>query len=106
MNTVTVMAASSADEAVSLPRAAGSMFRRRSKDTANVRNATARASPGAYRGGGLRRLGHGEAKMPLTWVIDHQARMVVATGASILHLEDFEAALDELARPAPLSYRK
>jgi hypothetical protein len=44
--------------------------------------------------------------MPLTWVIDHQARMVVATGAGILRLEDFEAALDELARPATLSYRK
>ena len=44
--------------------------------------------------------------MPLTWVIDHPARMVVATGAGILRLEDFEAALDELARPATLSYRK
>jgi hypothetical protein len=44
--------------------------------------------------------------MPLTWVIDHQTRTVVATGAGILRLEDFEAALDELARPATLSYRK
>jgi hypothetical protein len=44
--------------------------------------------------------------MPLTWVIDHRTRMVVATGAGILRLEDFEAALDELARPATLSYRK
>jgi len=44
--------------------------------------------------------------MPLTWVIDHRTRMVVATGAGILCLEDFEAALDELARPATLSYRK
>jgi hypothetical protein len=48
----------------------------------------------------------GEAKMPLNWLIDHQARMVVATGAGTLRLEDFEAALDELARPATLSYRK
>jgi hypothetical protein len=44
--------------------------------------------------------------MTLAWVIDHRTRMVVATGASILRLEDFEAALDELARPATLSYRK
>ena len=44
--------------------------------------------------------------MPLTWVIDHQARMVVATGADTLRLEDFDAAMDELARPATLSYRK
>jgi len=44
--------------------------------------------------------------MPLTWVIDHQARMVVATGSGILSLEDFDAAMDELARPATLSYRK
>src|SRR5260370_458531 len=46
------------------------------------------------------------SQMPLTWVIDHQTRTVVATGAGILRLEDFEAALDELARPATLSYRK
>jgi len=46
------------------------------------------------------------SQMPLTWVIDHQARMVVATGAGLLRLEDFEGALDELARPATLSYRK
>jgi len=44
--------------------------------------------------------------MPLTWMIDHQARMVVATGTGILRLEDFDAAMDELARPATLSYRK
>jgi len=45
-------------------------------------------------------------QMPLTWGIDHRTRMVVATVAGILGLEDFEAALDELARPATLSYRK
>ena len=44
--------------------------------------------------------------MPLTWVIDHQTRMVVATGEGTIHLEDLETALDELARPATLSYRK
>jgi hypothetical protein len=44
--------------------------------------------------------------MALTWVIDHRTRMVVATGAGILRLEDFETAMDELARPATLSYRK
>jgi hypothetical protein len=46
------------------------------------------------------------SQMSLTWVIDHRTRMVVATGAGTLRLEDFEAALDELARPATLSYRK
>src|SRR5439155_8488994 len=44
--------------------------------------------------------------MPITWMIDHRTRMVTATGAGTLCLEDFEAALDELARPATLSYRK
>ena len=44
--------------------------------------------------------------MPLAWVIDHRTRMVVATGEGMLGLEDFERALDELARPATLSYRK
>jgi hypothetical protein len=44
--------------------------------------------------------------MTLAWVIDHRTRMVVATGAGILRVEDFETALDELERPATLSYRK
>lgn len=44
--------------------------------------------------------------MPLTWEIDHRHRMVVATAEGIVRVEDFEKALDEIARPATLSYLK
>src|SRR6185369_14476790 len=97
------------DEDVSLSCASGSMFRRCSKDTASLQRQCAKCHRAPANRGLQKRIkapGTWEAKMPLTWVIDHQARMVVATGADTLRLEDFDAAMDELARPATLSYRK
>ena len=44
--------------------------------------------------------------MPLTWQIDRHKPLVIATAEGTLVVEDFEKALDEITKPATLSYRK
>ena len=44
--------------------------------------------------------------MPITWGVDHDNRVVSATGRGVLTKTDFDAYLDELAAAATLSFGK
>ena len=44
--------------------------------------------------------------MPITWGVDHDNRIVSATGRGVLTKQDFDSYLDELATAATLSFGK
>jgi hypothetical protein len=44
--------------------------------------------------------------MPISWGVNHAARLVSATGTNVLTKTDFDAYLDDLAAAATLTYGK
>ena len=44
--------------------------------------------------------------MPITWGVNHDNRVVSATGRGVLTKRDFDSYLDELAAAATLSFGK
>ena len=44
--------------------------------------------------------------MPITWGVDHDNRVVSATGRGVLTKKDFDSYLDELAAAATLPFGK